>query len=159
MNTYKCDDGNAEVEITADSAQDAAEEYVSDGDWGEIESTTWINVYVQEVNKDREDVGGRERCKVVLHPKVPSCTQDEHDWQSPHSIVGGLKENPGVHGHGGGVTIAEVCMHCGCERVTDTWAQDPVTGEQGLESVKYTPRKYQDEVTSLNEESEIGVDS
>jgi hypothetical protein len=126
------------VEITANSAQDAAEEYVSDGDWGEIESTTWINVYVQEVNKDREDVGGRERCKVVLHPKVPSCTQDEHDWQSPHSIVGGLKENPGVH---------------------DTWAQDPVTGEQGLESVKYTPRKYQDEVTSLNEESEIGVDS
>lgn len=158
MNTYKCDDGNAEVEITADSAQEAAEEYVSDGDWGEIESTTWINVYVQET-KDGEDVGRRERCKVGLHPKDPSCTQDEHDWQAPHSIVGGLKENPGVHGHGGGVTIAEVCMHCGCERVTDTWAQDPETGEQGLESVKYTPRKYEDEVASLNEETEVGVDS
>lgn len=44
--TWHCDDGNCEVEIVAKSARDAAQEYVDDGDWGEIAETTWISVHV-----------------------------------------------------------------------------------------------------------------
>lgn len=79
----------------------------------------------------------RDWHSVEINPEEPECSGDEHDWRSPYSVVGGIKENPGVWGHGGGVIITEVCRHCGCYRVTDTWAQDRETGEQGLESVEY----------------------
>jgi hypothetical protein len=57
-------------------------------------------------------------------------------------LVGGIEENPGVWGHGGGVVINEACVRCGCGRTTDTWAQDPSTGRQGLESVAYEEGAY-----------------
>jgi hypothetical protein len=138
MTTYKCDDGNAEIEIEADSAEEAAREYVDGGDWGPIESTTWINVYVED-----ED-GDRERVKVALQPEEPACVDGrDHDWDSPHELVGGCESNPGVWGHGGGVIITEACTRCGCKRTTDTWAQDRETGEQGLESVSYEPNAFE----------------
>jgi hypothetical protein len=34
-------------------------------------------------------------------------------------------------------------MHCYCSKVTDTWAQDPSTGVQGLESVVYDEERYE----------------
>lgn len=39
--------------------------------------------------------------------------------------------------HGGGVVVREVCAVCGCYRETDSWAQRPDTGEQGLKSIAY----------------------
>jgi hypothetical protein len=82
---------------------------------------------------------GEEECATVqLDPEEPDCTDaDGHDWQSPHEVVGGLKENPGVRGHGGGVIVTEVCAHCGMYRITDTWGQRPDTGEQGLTVLEY----------------------
>src|SRR5690606_1602198 len=66
----------------------------------------------------------------------PECADDQdHDWQSPHEVLGGLEENPGVQGHGGGVIIREVCAHCGKYKITDTWANHG--GQQGFTSVKY----------------------
>ena len=83
------------------------------------------------------------KVSVTLQPEEPSCTHEGgHDWQAPHEIVGGSKENPGVWRHGAGVRIHEVCIHCGCGRVTDTWAQRPDTGEQGLTSIEYDPEAY-----------------
>lgn len=82
------------------------------------------------------------RMSIASVRREPTCLAREHNWQSPHEIVGGCKESPGVRGHGGGVIICEVCMHCGCERETDTWDQDPETGRQGLTSVRYTPGKW-----------------
>jgi hypothetical protein len=157
MAKYLCDDGTAEIEITAESAEEAAQDYVDGGDWDDIEETTWINVYVQEIDEAGEAVGDRERIKITLDPEEPDCENaDEHDWQSPHEVVGGLKENPGVYGHGGGVIITEVCAHCGGYRERDTWAQDHETGEQGLESVEY--READDAsrewVASLSEETD-----
>jgi hypothetical protein len=88
----------------------------------------------------------RDRIAAAIDPGIanqPACVDGEdHDWQSPIEIVGGIKENPGVWGHGGGVTIQEVCLRCGCGKCTDTWAQDPETGEQGLRSIKYAPGWY-----------------
>jgi len=43
------------------------------------------------------------------------------------------------------VRYREVCAHCGAYRDTDTWAQDPETGEQGLTSITYLPADEQSE--------------
>lgn len=88
----------------------------------------------------------------TIEPKEPPCPGEKaHDWESPYVILGGLEENPGVWGHGGGVIIKEVCMCCGCLKTTDTWAQNPSNGVQGLTSVAYSPREYRDEVRDLAE--------
>jgi hypothetical protein len=195
MATYLCNDGNAEIEITADTPQAAAQEYVDGGEWGEITETDWVTVRVTEITSamefvadhdddddisdeelvkyfrlvyDREpDDGDRKdglwslicagvdqpdsrSIKIALEPDEPECEDGaDHDWQSPVEIVGGCSGSPGVYGHGGGVIITSVCLRCGTERVSDTWAQDSGDGEQGLESVSYEVNKYAEEVAGL----------
>jgi hypothetical protein len=135
------DHSGCTIEIEAASAEEAAAEYVSGGDWAEASETYWITVYVQEAGS--EDV---EPHKVVVEPVEPACDEEEHSWESPFEIVGGIKSNPGVFGHGGGVTIHEVCAHCGVHRHTDTWAQDRVDGTQGHTSVQYgAPEDFEEE--------------
>lgn len=96
------------------------------------DSTVWIDVEIHDDNDEYETI------TVSVDPLEPECDDEEgHDWQSPHSVLGGLESNPGVQGHGGGVIIREVCACCGAYRITDTWAQRPDTGEQGLRSVEY----------------------
>ena len=75
----------------------------------------------------------------TVEPTPPECLDgtDSHQWTSPIEIVGGIKENPGVHGKGGGVVIHEVCRQCGAHRHTDTWTTDRQTGEEGLRSLTY----------------------
>jgi len=117
----------------------ALTEWTRSGDWEENDRTFWIcdrawpidPVTGEEIDEERVDV------RVAFEPAEPACEADGHDWKSPHSVLGGLEENPGVWGKGGGVVIREVCLHCGAYRVTDTWAQDRSTGVQGLESVTY----------------------
>jgi hypothetical protein len=138
------DESSTVVEYPAEaSAEDAAQEYVDGGDWSEATTTMWHHVSVWRTVLSLDD--GKvveERIETDTHtiavePDEPECTAPEHDWAAPHDVVGGLEENPGVRGHGGGVTIHEVCRHCAEHRHTDTWAQDPSTGEQGLTSVSY----------------------
>lgn len=130
-------DGNAGIVIEADSPAEAAQEFVDTGDWGEIESTDWIHVHVTPCDEDGTIKGERERITVTLEPEEPACTHDDgHDWQTPEWL-GGCSENPGVWGHGGGVQGTYVCGRCGRYKDWDTWAQDPCTGQQGLNSVSY----------------------
>jgi len=129
---YNCTDGNADVEIEAETAQQAAQEYADGGDWGDYESTIWIDVQVAD------ECGEIEQITIALDPPEPKCSEPTgHDWRSPYSVVGGIKDNPGVWGHGGGVVITSVCKHCGCYVINDTWAQNPDNGEQGLKSTQY----------------------
>ena len=45
---YKCTDGNCEIEIEAESPDEAAQEYVDGGDYQTGNSkTTWVTVYVR----------------------------------------------------------------------------------------------------------------
>jgi hypothetical protein len=146
MATYKLyEDGYEYDMIEADSLADALEEAKSNVDaanYNEIESTIWVEVCARCEETDEED-----SATVALDPDPPECESDRnHDWQSPHAILGGLEENPGVWGHGGGVIMQEVCTHCGCGKTTDTWAQNPENGIQGLTSVSYKPGKYTDEI-------------
>lgn len=135
---YTCwDDSGTEIEIEAADAAAAAAEYVTGGEWGSGHHTRWITVYVSEAGEEPETY------KVAVEPTAPRCTAGgEHDWRAPHSLVGGCERNPGVFGSGGGVLVLEACITCGCGRATDTWAQDPVDGEQGLRAVRYEPDAY-----------------
>lgn len=151
---WTCSDGNEDVEIEAETAKEAAELYAEEGDWPDGH-TFWVNVYVQPSTGDEEaDFDQRQFFKIPVHPEEPECSEDDHDWQSPYSLLGGLESNPGVWGHGGGVKYTEVCMNCGCGRHVDTWAQDPQDGQQGLYSIEYVPREFEDEIERMKEEEE-----
>lgn len=156
------DDGCSErFEADADAeALDYARWWLETGDWDRSE-TLFLDARVRRIDVEIDDdshaietevdIGS---VQVTLQPEEPRCVDRDasHDWQSPHEIVGGLEENPGVHGHGGGVIIHEVCMRCGCGKTTDTWAQDSC-GRQGLTSVSYEPDQYAQELADLAEEA------
>lgn len=122
------------VATSAKRALKTARANVDRGNYNDAEGTIWIDVRVHCRETDESD-----SYTVQSDEDEPDCDSDEgmHSWQSPIELVGGIKENPGVWGHGGGVIITEVCVRCGCKRTTDTWAQRPDTGEQGLTSVSY----------------------
>jgi hypothetical protein len=139
------DESGTKVNIEAADGATAAQEYIDGGDWGETPSTVWYQIWTVELDGDSDPTDGTETHRITVDPPEPACRRGaEHKWEAPHRLVGGLLENPGVRGHGRGVTIDEVCVRCGCGRRTDTWAQDRSTGEQGLESVTYTPGEYTD---------------
>jgi hypothetical protein len=137
--TYRVTDGNGEIEIEAESARAACAACADSGDWGSEAKTTWVSFVARKVKVDEEGSaeGETERHTIEVPPTVADCWAGEHDWVSPLSVVGGVAENPGVIGHGGGVKITKVCCYCGRYRIEDTWAQNPATGEQGLESLEY----------------------
>jgi hypothetical protein len=131
-------DGTVTVDIKAENAREAAQEYVHLGDWEPSDSTTWFSIEVWEHEDEDGDPIDSKTFSISLDPPEPDCKPDKkHEWASPYSVLGGLEENPGVQGSGGGVVITEVCAHCGCYRIRDTWATNPETGEQGFESVEY----------------------
>jgi hypothetical protein len=140
---YRCyyPDTGADVLIEADSSEEAAQEAVDDG-WARDRSkraTEWVTMRVEDAD------GDVTHHKIQLDPPEPPCEDGhEHEWTAPIEIVGGIESSPGVHGHGGGVTIHEVCTHCGTHRWIDTWAQDPCDGEQGLKAVSYGDGEEED---------------
>lgn len=138
---------------TAEDALEIAKANVDRGNYSDAEGTLWIDVTVRADETD--DYYEEEASATVqLDEEEPSCSADAHDWQAPYEIVGGIQENPGVWGHGGGVIIKKCCMHCGCARVTDTWAQRPDNGVQGYESVSYEPGLYADDLEAMRVEAE-----
>lgn len=145
------------ADFEATSVAEALEEARSNvqrSNYDEAEGTIWIDVRVRCELTEEEDADS-----VQCDAEEPDCVGgEEHDWQSPIEIVGGIAENPGVWGHGGGVIIHAACMRCGCGRVTDTWAQRLDTGEQGLTSVSYREGEYAEKIARLDETlaSEVG---
>lgn len=120
-----------------DEAITVAHEWAAEGDYNDPESTIWIDTLILDEDGDIAD-------KVItsINPKEPKCISSKHDWQSPIEFVGGIKENPGVFGNGGGVIIIEACMNCGCKRTVNTWATRPDNGIQGLTSIKYDENTF-----------------
>jgi len=139
---------------SADDALDEAESNVDSANYPDRTKTIWVTVYAVNV-ADEDDVANGD---VRVDPDEPPCERGcEHDWQTPHAIVGGLKENPGVRGHGGGVICTSVCVVCGCALIHDGWAQNPSNGEQGLDSVEYDTDQYVDDVARWREAIEAGA--
>lgn len=156
MAKFICTDGNADIEIEAETSREAAQEYVDGGDWNLDDGTIWITVYTTEID-DGEEVGENQH-EIAIDPPEPDCEPGhDHDWQSPYDLVGGIKENPGVWGKGGGVVMEEVCVVCGCARHTDTWAQNPENGVQGLTSLRYEAGKFASEVITIRAREQVDM--
>lgn len=141
MSIWYADDGNATVAGDFENGVQAAISYVNTGDWGPIDHTIWIAVHVWQLDAYDERCN-EESHKIAIDPEEPKCTKSQHDWQSPEWL-GGLKENPGVWGHGAGIKTTEVCIHCGCARYIDTWATDENDGTQGHTSISYEKNAYE----------------
>lgn len=62
----------------------------------------------------------------------PKCSHaDGHAWESPYSIVGGCKENPGVWSLGGTkMSFRECCSHCGLYKVEKHLGSQRNPGEE-----------------------------
>jgi hypothetical protein len=143
--------------IAADSPDEAlrhAQAWAEEGDWDTPTGTVWVSVRV--LDDDGNALAADD--SYAIDPPEPDCLDDQdHDWRAPQGYVGGIAENPGCWGHGGGVIYHEVCVLCGCRKTTDTWAQNPDNGVQGLTSIKYEPRYY-DVTYYIDEEMCSGAD-
>jgi hypothetical protein len=130
---YVADDRNGEVEYSwVDSKKVAAQEYVDDGSWGDDADTTrWVQVYVWERytlgNIVIDDEENEESYFIPIEAPEPDCKFEyEHEWENVEEYI-----------NGAGIIHKERCIHCECERVTNTDAQDPESGQQGLTSISY----------------------
>jgi hypothetical protein len=124
----------------ADTAEEALDmfEATYDRDMYDLcdpDDTVYVGISV------RNTVTGEEGERTLkLAPVEPACVgRRSHEWKSPHEVVGGSRDNPGVFGAGAGVRIVEVCAHCGVYRSTETQAQRRDTGEYAGARVSYRP--------------------
>ena len=125
---------------TPSEVEEELRAWTEGGDWDLSNGAIWITdrAVALDPHTGDEIYNTKVSVTVAFQPDEPECMRGEdHDWQSPHDVVGGIEDNPGVWGSGGGIVSREVCSHCGRYRVTDTWATNPSTGEQGLTSVAY----------------------
>jgi hypothetical protein len=141
MAKYRVQDEGSSDDFDAaddDAAVAYGKQWLCDGSW-DRDQTLWLRAYVFRLQEDGEGYEMIGTARATLHPIMPKCVGEEHVWCSPYHILGGMKENPGVWGNGGGARIKEVCSECGVYRVTDTWATNPCDGTQGHTSVEYLP--------------------
>ena len=147
-----------------------AEKWTRDGWLDDDEtSTIWLDYEIYILSADHECYAGTDDpvisadtigyvCdgQVTIDPTGPLCPADitGHNWTSTVEREGGIKENPGVWGHGGGVIIEEHCTRCDATMTTDTWAQDGSTGQQGLISISYGVRDDDDDDDLVSAECE-----
>jgi hypothetical protein len=80
---YEISDGVSDTQIEADGARDAeaqARDWIEDGDYGQAESTSWVDVQITEIDKDGEELedGAEWSLTVTMHPPEPDCI-DGHD--------------------------------------------------------------------------------
>lgn len=116
---YVSDDQGERVKYRSVSPKAAAQRYVREGNYGSYGSygsygTNYVHVAVIDAG------GNMMSYAIVAAENTPPCAQGRkrHAW---------LQES--IQGHGGGVKVAERCLHCNRLRITDTWAQSSSTGE------------------------------
>jgi len=116
MTTFVLRDHDSRDTINCDSLEEAKEiaEGWARGGWPAENATYWITVWIDDAAGELAAV-----VTVPIEPPEPPCTEAEgHEWLDR------------------GVQV-KVCRHCGCKWITDTWAADPLTGEQGLRLTRY----------------------
>jgi len=117
--------------VAPDDASDAVEAWLTGGDWDASEGQLYLVAYAVAIDPvTGEAVEHTRVCgEATIEQPEPDCEGDEeHDWCAPHSVVGGLRENPGVYGAGAGIRSRQVCAHCGAYSVYESARQDSGTG-------------------------------
>jgi hypothetical protein len=144
--TVASDESGIEKEYDDGDDEDAAERYVSDGDWGEPTETRWHHVrtwrrwYVNGVEVDDESTEDHHRIEVDA--VAPDCREsddgeDEDDDGEEDDDGHCYVVVRGPYGSGGGVRYSGRCVRCGVIRHVVTWATDPCDGTQGHTMVRY----------------------
>lgn len=113
------DSGASEI-IEADdleSALETAKDWASEGSY---DCRVMVTVYVRGIDDDGDETGEYASADVEAgpEPEEPECVDgEEHVWEGPHELVGGIKENPGVWSNGGTtMTFHSVCARCGAHK-------------------------------------------
>ena len=112
------DDGNNEVEYSGLTHNEAAQQYVDEGDYGVGHQTVYIAVSTYRYGYDDEGdlvQCDEERHTIEIDPPEPPCESDsadedhngQHDWL-PYSL----------NGHGGGAISKHICRHCGMWKIS-----------------------------------------
>jgi len=131
---YDRSDGHGETVRTDKAPGEAIDEWLGDDyDTGGAEKTIVVEIVAYSVDDHGEPDEELATKTFPIDPPEPDCVElEEHDWCAPHSLLGGLGENPGVFGgHGGRITSTDVCRHCGWYRKTSS-----IPGER-YDSVSY----------------------
>jgi len=118
-------------EVAPDDVEAEIEAWLDGGGWDTSEGPLYLTAYAYPIDPTTGEAcaEGRVEGEVTIEQDEPDCEDGEdHDWQTPHSVLGGLAENPGVWGRGAGIISREVCAHCGAYRVYESARQDPCTG-------------------------------
>lgn len=126
MTEYKVWDEFGSKELIEEYTKlEAAQVYVSEGDFGDSTETVFHEIYVSEGDSI-------DSYTIQVDPDSPPCkNSNEHEW---------VEES--VRGSGGGVIIVEKCKDCSVLMHTDTWAQNRNTGEQGYTTISYSREEY-----------------
>lgn len=135
--------GASEV-IEAASIEEAlekAQEWASEGSYDE---RVMVRVWAHELDEDGEPTGeslsGEVEAGPEPKPEATDCgtEDDDHDWDSPLELVGGLRENPGVFSTGGTSFRYEyVCSKCGMYKTVRTAGAQKNPGELD-ETIEYS---------------------
>lgn len=133
---------------------------IQDNDGSTILHLDYPNPVPQMIDEAATLAGDCHDCSGVCPAKdAPECRdEEEHDWQSPYSLVGGCESNPGVCGSGHGRTkCTEVCAHCGLYRTIDYGASNPSNGERATR-VSYEDADEKSEAWAAEQRGEGGVE-
>lgn len=105
--------------------REALDAYMDSSDFGDpVPFTRWANV---SIGPAHEGYDGLCRVRREIPATEPECTHDDgHEYDDGHDQC-----------HGAGIISTATCRQCGLKRTTNTDAQDPKNGEQGLTSVRY----------------------
>ena len=162
---FYADDGNCEVEYDEEawSREEAAEDYVDGGSWGDEGKSFGVSILTYRKDEDGDSIDV-ERHFIVRHPKEPECegsTNGVHLWIAPQCIVDGLDQNPGVWATGGvGFKFRRVCGFCGLNRYEQT-ASQPDQTEYDHDILWFEPSSdedYERLVTHWKEHEDIPLD-
>lgn len=141
--TWYADDGNAEVAGEFDSGAEAAQDYVSSGDWGEDGGSISVCAWRIGIDADGDSVPVDEDShEVDIEPDHDALIRAaggdadcDHDWTAEGE--GGCDENPGVWSTGGTSMVFHThCKKCGLHRVERSTGPQHNPGEH--DTVEYT---------------------
>lgn len=146
INAYTVSDGVVTEDLNAETLDEAIDEAREWALGGSYEETTRVPFWINDEDGDTVYSGS----VIVEVDNEPECEDgQEHDWQSPHELVGGLEENPGVQGLGGAkLMFSYVCSNCGCRKTVITDPSDDlddVTYEDADEATLAWVAKNQEE--------------
>jgi hypothetical protein len=162
--------GGATEIVDAASLEEAleiAKEWASEGSYDE---RVMVEVWVEELDDDGKPTGRSLSGEVAAGPEpTPPETEcgdedEDHDWQSPVELVGGLDDNPGVFASWGTrFDFYAVCSRCGIYR--HSWSagkqRNPGALDRGVEyyeadekSLAWVAEQLGEEVEEEEEEEE-----